>query len=213
VATAVAATCAIAVSGCGDQNETAAATPPQSTPASTVSAPVTKPDASSPSTGATAPDGTATGDAKFKIGQAAVVPWVDASTPKLKGNVAVTPRSIKVGKKSDLKGMKLDADDKDSTPYYVKVHVKNVGHSNLTGSNPINGISGVDDRGQRQNAVIILGTYAPCPSASAPKHLKPGQAYDGCQVYLIPGGGSLEGMTWVRFDPDHPELKNIDWVK
>jgi hypothetical protein len=124
---------------------------------------------------------------------------------------AGAPSAIVEGKRSDFANVRLDDDAKTATPYYVKVHAKNVGKGDLSKTDPAGYLSGVDDRGQRQSAVIFLGTFDACPHADAPKKLGPGDEYDTCQVYLIPKGGSLKGMVWVEFDESRPDKADVNW--
>jgi FHA domain len=134
----------------------------------------------------------------LKLGDTAVIAYEDASNHK-KSVVAITPSPIERGSISDFKNVQLTAQQKSSTPFYVKVKAKNVGKGDLSGGSPATYIDGIDDRGQRQRAVIFFGNFSRCAS-SIPKHLKPGQSYTACLTYLIPGGGSIVGMRWVVFD-------------
>ena len=134
----------------------------------------------------------------LKLGETAVIAYEDAST-HVKSVVAITPSAIQRGSISDFKNVQLTAAQKTSTPYYVKVKAKNVGRGDLSGGSPATYIDGIDDRGQRQRAVIFFGDFSRCQSKT-PKHLPPGASYTTCLTYLIPGGGSIVGMRWVAFD-------------
>jgi hypothetical protein len=134
----------------------------------------------------------------LKLGDTAVIAYEDASTHR-RSVVAITPGKVERGSISDFKNVQLTAQQKTSTPFYVKVRAKNVGKGDLSGGSPATYIDGIDDRGQRQRAVIFFGNFSRCAS-SIPKHLRPGQSYTACLTYLIPGGGSIVGMRWVVFD-------------
>jgi hypothetical protein len=199
-----------AMSGCGggsDNKQTsapAAATTSAPAPATTTetTAATTETTAAAGSTGLTAMGST------LKMGATAVIAYNDSSTHK-HSSIQVTPRSIEKGSIGDFKNIKLDANQKSATPFYVKVSVKNVGKGDLSGSDPGSYIDGVDDRGQEQNEVIFFGDFERCNDAN-PKSLKAGESYDTCLTYLIPKGGSIVGMRWIAFD-EKSGKSNIDW--
>jgi pSer/pThr/pTyr-binding forkhead associated (FHA) protein len=135
---------------------------------------------------------------KLKLGDTAVIAYTDASNHK-KSTIEITPSPVERGSISDFKNVQLNAEQKSSTPFYVKVSVKNVGKGDLSGGSPATYIDGVDDRGQNQTSVIFFGNFSRCPDVR-PKHLKPGESYNTCLTYLIAKGGSIVGMRWVVFD-------------
>ncbi len=193
-----------ALSGCGDDAKDdgagAAGAANATTPAQTTSPPAaTTADAPTPvdsqTSGSAAP--TAAGST-LKLGQAATIAYEDASK-HLKSTITVAPTKIEKGSIGDFKNVKLDADQKTATPYYAEVTVRNIGKTDLTGTDPASYIDGVDDRGQRQNEIIFFGSFERC-DGSDPKSLKPGESYDTCLTYLIPKGGSIVGMRWIFFD-------------
>jgi hypothetical protein len=208
--TLTAVLCAVAVpllSGCGGGSNEAVSAPPasaaaDSTPAAKATATAT-PKAKPGKLTAT-PTGSV-----LKLGSPAVIKYDDAST-HAKSVVRVTPESIVKGKKSDFANVQLDGDAKTATPYYVKVHTENVGKGNLSKTDPAGYLNAVDDRGQRQSAVIFLGTFDACSHTDV-KSLKAGESYDTCQVYMIPKGGSVKGMVWVLFDESRPDKADINW--
>jgi hypothetical protein len=150
----------------------------------------------------------------LKIGKPAIVPYEDSSAkPKLKTTIQITPESIVKGSIKDFANIKLDATQKTSTPYYMKVLTKNVGKVALKKSRPDLYLNGVDDRGQRQSAIIFFGDFPRCSMDKVPAVLKPGQSYEVCQAFLIAKGGSIDGAVWVEFDPKHPTKSDINWKK
>jgi hypothetical protein len=200
--------CAVAVpvlSGCGGGSNEAVTAPPasaKSTPDAKATATATP--KAKPTKLAVTPTGSV-----LKLGSPAVIKYDDAST-HAKSLIQVTPGSIVKGKKSDFANVQLDGDAKTATPYYVKVHTTNVGKGNLSKTDPAGYLNAVDDRGQRQSAVIFFGTFDACPHTQV-KSLKAGEQYDTCQVYLIPKGGSVKGMVWVLFDKSRPDKADINW--
>ena len=59
---------------------------------------------------------------------------------------------------------------------------------------------GVDDRGQEQSNVIIIGDFKPCEDTEAPQPFDTGESYESCLIYLIPGGGTLDAVQWTGAD-------------
>jgi hypothetical protein len=197
----------VALSGCGGSTKTVTervAEPAASTSASTAATTEATAPAKAPANSGAL---TAMGST-LKIGDAAVIAYDDASNHK-KSRIEVTPRKIEKGTIDDFKNIDLDGKQKTSTPYYVTVHVKNVGKGDLSGTSPASFIDGIDDRGQEQNEIIFFGDFDRCNDDKA-KSLKPGESYDSCLAYLIPGGGSIEGMRWIAFDEKSGKA-NIDW--
>jgi hypothetical protein len=195
-----------ACSGCGgDSNDDEGSAADTTSPPPAASTPATTPEATTPSAAAGAP--TAAGST-LQIGAAATIAYEDASK-HLKSNITVAPTKIEKGAIDDFKNIKLDADQKTATPYYVEISVRNVGTGNLTGTDPAAYIDAIDDRGQRQNEVIFFGDFERC-DGSDPKSLKPGESYDTCLTYLIPKGGSVTGMRWIFFDQKTGK-SDINW--
>jgi hypothetical protein len=200
----------LAIVGCGGSDQSAAAAPAAatSTPAAAATATPTPTSTSTPKAKPAKLAVTPTGSV-LKLGSPAVIKYDDAST-HARSTVQVTPESIVKGKKSDFANVQLDDDAKTATPFYVKVHTENVGKGNLSKTDPAGYLNAVDDRGQRQSAVIFFGTFDACPHTDV-KSLKAGEEYDTCQVYLIPKGGSVKGMVWVLFDESRPDKADINW--
>lgn len=199
--------------GCGGGDDEATVT---ETVVETVSAPAettaTTPAETTETTEAAAAPAAAGGitpaGSTLKMGETATIAYDDSSSGK-KTTIEVTPQGIEKGSIDDFKNIDLDADQKAATPFYVKVSVKNVGKGDLGDSEPGSYIDAVDDRGQEQNEIIFFGDFERCPSADV-KSFKPGDSYETCLTYLVPGGGSIEGMRWIMFD-EKSGKSNIDW--
>jgi hypothetical protein len=96
----------------------------------------------------------------------------------------------------DLKNIKIEGAGPNSTPYYVKVHVTNLG-STVTGTdNPAISFRAIDDRGQQQASVTFLGTFQRCDDALPPKPFSHDKSFTSCLTYLVPGGGSIQEVHW-----------------
>jgi hypothetical protein len=200
-----------ALSGCGGDSDGggsgAGAANSTAPPATTSEAPAATADTATTDESAAAGGLTAAGST-LKIGQAATIAY-DDSSKHLKSTITVAPTKIEKGSIGDFKNINLDADQKTATPYYAQITVRNIGKTDLTGTDPASYIDGVDDRGQQQNEVIFFGDFDRC-DGSDPKSLKPGESYDTCLTYLIPKGGSIVAMKWIFFDQKTGK-SNIDW--
>ncbi|MDQ8045959.1 MAG: hypothetical protein AAGC46_03175 [Solirubrobacteraceae bacterium] len=220
--------CTAGLASCGsssdgsDSASAASSATSAAAPASTPAATTTDVAASSPATspastttgktpGVDAPPspGTTAAGTQLKIGQSATLDYKDSSNNK-SGIVTITVKSITKASMSDFKNMDLDAKEKASSPYYLKLSVKNAGKTDLSGTTPQHFLGGLDDRDQEQNSLIVMGTFDACNEDTQPKDFGPGKSFDACQTYLIPGGGSLKGATWSVYDPATNKL-NVTW--
>jgi hypothetical protein len=148
-------------------------------------------------TGGLTPPGT-----HLAFGQVATVGWVpldaDTSTTAEAGlRLQVTVESIVKGSIGDFANIDLDADQKNSTPYYVTVRLTAVDSTAPTGDDdPDLVFNAIDDRGQQQESVTFLGTFDRCTDNTAPKPFAGGKSYQSCLAYLMPGGGSIRSVRW-----------------
>lgn len=161
--------------------------------ASNAAAPATSSTSAAASTTATSTSssgGTAAPGTKLSIGQSAKVAFTPAgSTDKSKAStLQVTVQSFDKGSLSDFNGIQLDANEKASTPVYVKVHVTNLGPANIDVDSSAAAIEGVDNTGNNQSSVTFIGEFPKCPDAASTKPLATGKSYDDCLTFLVPGG-------------------------
>ena len=191
IAAALAAALVVGLAACGGSSSSsasgsdAAAPAASSTTASTSAAASTTTTSAASSSGATAAPGT-----KLSVGQTAKVAFRPAgSTDKSKAStLQVTVQSFDKGSLSDFNGIQLDANEKASTPVYVKVHVTNLGPANIDVDSSAAAIEGVDNTGNNQSSVTFIGTFPKCPDAASTKPLGTGKSYDDCLTFLVPGG-------------------------
>lgn len=188
-----------AASAASASSTTAAPASASSTTAAQATAPASSSSSSSAApahTGAVTAPGT-----KLSSGQMATLLY---TPPGATGGPAytlqITVQSIKKGTLSDFNGVQLNAAEKAATPDYVKVHIKNVGSTALTGSSdyPAVPLEGVDNTGQSQQSVTFIGDFPPCPDNDAPKPFTPGQTFDTCLTFLVPGG--ITKVSWNGTD-------------
>jgi hypothetical protein len=100
----------------------------------------------------------------------------------------VTVQSLDKGTLSDFNGIKLDANQKASTPVYVKVHVTNVGPGAIDVNASSAAIQGVDNTGNTQQSVTFIGEFPRCPDKASSTPMPSGSSYDNCLTFLVPGG-------------------------
>ena len=168
----------------------------------TASAPARSAPASQSATAAAGANGLTPPGTHLGFGTAATVGWVpptlDTGTGAHKGlKLQVTVESIQKGTIADFANIDLNASEKKSTPYYVQVRLTALGNVAPPKDNdPALTFTAIDDRGQQQDNVTILGTFQRCDDPSPPASFANGKSYQSCLTYLIPGGGSIKSVEW-----------------
>ncbi len=183
---------AVALAACGGSSSSSSSPSSAAPPAATSSSATT---AASSTTAATTTSASSSGavaapGAKLTIGQSAKVSFSPAgSTDKSKAStLQVTVKSFDKGSLSDFNGIQLDANEKASTPVYVKVHVTNLGPNPIDVDSSAAAIEGVDNTGNNQSSVTFIGDFPKCPDAASTKPMSTGTSYDDCLTFLVPGG-------------------------
>ena len=131
--------------------------------------------------------------ATFKAGQTATVGFdttTKAGKPGPSYKINVNVESITKGSLADFNGIKLDANEKASTPYYVKVKITSLGPGKMTttDNDPAISVEGVDSTGQTQQSVTFFGDFPKCDEAQTPNPLAVGKSFETCLTFLVPGG-------------------------
>lgn len=177
-------TVAAALAACGGSGTPAATTTISRAAATASASSTTAAPATRASTGIT-PPGT-----KLAVGRSARVHYTPAgSTDKSKAStLLVTVQSFDKGTLSDFNGIQLDANEKASTPYYVKVHVTNIGPNPVDVDGTAAAIEGVDSTGNNQSSVTFIGEFPRCPDGASTKPISAGMSYQDCLTFLVPGG-------------------------
>jgi hypothetical protein len=191
---------ALGVAACGG-SAGSGSSQPGSTPVAPAAGSAPSTQASSTKTansgGRLTPPGT-----KLGAGERATVGWVppsqfSISTAHKAIPLAVSVEGIEKGTLSDFKNVQLDANERAATPYYVKVHVTNLGSGGGgANDNPALAFRAIDDRGQPQASITFLGEFQRCNDALPPKPFSHGKSFDTCLTYLMPGGGSIQSVDW-----------------
>jgi hypothetical protein len=140
--------------------------------------------------------------AHLAFGGPATVGWVPPSQDTgpgahrgIKLRVAVV--SIQKGTMADFRNVQLNGTERKSTPYYVRLRVTALSSTPPPkDSDPAITFTAIDDRGQQQQSITFLGTFARCDDPMPPKQFVSGKTYESCLAYLIPGGGSIQKVQW-----------------
>jgi hypothetical protein len=182
-------------SGGGTQSAStsAGASAPASTATSSAAAAGATSTAAATSSAAGAGGGIAAPGATFTAGQTATVGFdttTKAGKPGPSYKINVNVESITKGSLADFNGIKLDANEKASTPYYVKVKITSLGPGKMTttDNDPAISVEGVDSTGQTQQSVTFFGDFPKCDEAETPNPLAVGKSFETCLTFLVPGG-------------------------
>lgn len=106
--------------------------------------------------------------------------------------ITVTVSSVAKGRIRDFRFFSLDPATKASSPFYVRLTVKNEGPAGLGGvALPI-------FAHDSSNTIFppneLVGTFKPCPHPLLPKSFLPGSTAKLCLVYLVPKGKALQSV-------------------
>ncbi|MFE2524392.1 hypothetical protein ACFXEL_09175 [Streptomyces sp. NPDC059382] len=178
----------LALTGCKSGNEEKDPTSASSSAAARPSKSAEPDTSASPSAGgddAPAPGtaGTAKSGQRFKIGEAATVPF-KYGTDKT-GTIALTVTGIEQGQASDLAALKLGDKAKGMVPYYIRYSVKNVGTTDLSHTS-VGHIKGLLPDGSEAQGLSIIGTFEKCDDDSLPRDFTNGKSQTNCAVALAP---------------------------
>lgn len=142
---------------------------------------------------------------ELKFGEPAVVAY--SPNAKKRTVLEITVNSVKQVSIKEFGAYRLDDRTKKSTPYFVKVTVKNVGEGDV-GRAPIP-LYLADDRTPPVliNASTFAGVpFAKCPSPKLSTSFGPGDTLDACLVYLAPNGGRISAMSFRAIQEFAPIL-------
>jgi hypothetical protein len=196
LATTVALVLAGVLAGCGGTSSSSSTASDQASSAS----------ASSASSAQTSTGGIAKPGASLAVGQPATVnfipPTQNTKTPVTR--LRVTVQSIEKGTLDDFKNVQLDAQQKAGTPTYVKVKIANVGSQPAKSDTAAADIEGVDNTGETEQSLTIIGDFARCNDPSSEKPIAPGQSIQTCLIFLVPGGITKVAYTGTTDYIDSP---------
>jgi hypothetical protein len=184
---AVLALGAATVAACGGKSGGGGAASTSASTASTIHSTSTSAVASSPASvvstaGSNQPP---TGSAKVAFGQSSLVSLEDFTTSKT--NPIKLTLSLQQGSLADLQNFQLDAQTKQSTPYYLTIAVTNVGTTTIDTSGFAGLLTVNDTAGDEVSTITLLGDFAKC-EGEIPDTLAPGASGQECDVYTAPQG-------------------------
>ena len=101
-------------------------------------------------------------------------------------------------------GFSLDPEEKTATPYYIDVRYANKGSAAIDRGLVVSLEDG-DGNTISSTTIINLGgePFGKCPQAERGK-LAPGQSYEDCRLFLVPGGREPERVTFLPYNPEEP---------
>ena len=126
------------------------------------------------------------------LGTEVLVGHVDRSggDPGVRTQIGLTVLRVRKGTQRDLasNGLEIDAEDRDSTPFYVDARFANKGGNAVTRNLDV-GLEDTDGNLVPPTIIFSFGdrTFRPCPSVSEGM-LEPGQSYESCTLVLVPAG-------------------------
>ena len=140
---------------------------------------------------------------ELEFGQTATVAYVP--NDQRKSVLELTVRSASKGSITDLSNYVLEERTKASTPYYVRVTVKNVGTGDV-GRTPIP-LFLVDNRNTLiQPSNFDNAPFKKCPSTPLPTTFGPQATISTCLVYLAPDHGTMTGVSFRAVQENAPIL-------
>lgn len=131
---------------------------------------------------------------ELKFGQKAVVAY--APNDQRKSILELTVTSATQGSIADLSGYNLDERTRASTPYYIRVLVRNIGDGDV-GRMSIP-LYLVDNRTPKTLIIAssFTNSFTKCPSTKLPTTFAPLASLSTCLVYLAPDHGTMSGVSF-----------------
>ncbi|GAA4693395.1 hypothetical protein [Nocardioides nanhaiensis] len=181
--------------------------PASATPSQTPSAPPPEPTEPAEPTELPVPDGVVLTDpgTELALGDAATVAW----KPRQE-EVGVIEVEVREAERTtfarSFAGWQLDDATRATTPWFVRVAVRNEGESDLGGrAVPLYGLGA---SGSLVPAASFATRFEPCPGNGLfPQEFGPQELAERCLVVLVPEGDELQG---VAFRPTE-EFEGIVW--
>lgn len=121
--------------------------------------------------------------------------------------LGITVDGVREGRVGQLSAFQLDEATRASTPYYVRVTVRNEGTGDLGGVGVP--LFVVDQRDVLIQPSSFTTSFERCPSTPLPEEFGAGEQVETCLVYLVPEAGeelaavsfrplqSVEAVTWT----------------
>lgn len=183
----------LTATGCGEKDESPAQEPTVPKAAEQTAVPV--------------PEGVTLTEygSELAFGEPAVVAY--SPNAKKRTILEITVNSVKQVSIDEFAAYRLEDRTKKSTPYFVKVTVRNVGEGDV-GQTPIP-LYLADNRTPPVliNPSVFEGVpFSKCPSPKLSASFGPGDTLDACLVYLAPDGGKISAMSFRAIQEFAPIL-------
>jgi hypothetical protein len=110
---------------------------------------------------------------------------------------------IEEGKPADLKGFKLESDEKSMTPWYVRTTQENIGDEDIKSSDPVPVVTTPeDDEGIEAKRIGLIGDFPKCKLVNVPDPFPAGATNVSCSVYLVRKGNTVDKVVYreTRFE-------------
>jgi hypothetical protein len=130
----------------------------------------------------------------LRYGESATVAYEPNPSSTHSSVLQLSVSSVQAGRISDFASYQLSTETKKSTPYYVKVTVKNVGTGDLSRT----GIPlyAVDSSNSLNQQTSFNNTFAKCPSQPLPAGFTGGKSVSTCLVFVLRPGQSLTKVSY-----------------
>jgi hypothetical protein len=136
------------------------------------------------------------------LGETAVVEYTqvtDSGAPAGATTLAVTVTAVRRGTQEELTkgGLEVDAEDQDSTPYYIDSRFENRGNTPVKRNIDVS-LEGPDGETLPRTLFFDYGgkPFKPCRNATEGT-LAPGDSYEACTLVLVPEGKDAETVLFV----------------
>lgn len=192
---------AVGLAACGGGSSDGGGASSGDTSAAQTQTQTTSTQASTTADASGATDGLTPPGTHLALGKQAMVAWVppsaDSITEAQAGyKLGMTVDGIERGTIDDFKNIQLDAGQKQSTPYYVKVTIKSLDDVDVSRDDPDVTLRAIDDRGQGQSRITFFGEFPRCDDKLVPRPFPEGKSYRSCFAFLMPGDGSIDSVEW-----------------
>lgn len=155
------------------------------------------------------------GGSNLALGTETVVEHTfSVGTTATSGTVGITVLKVRKGSQQDLTdgGLKLDPEEKTTTPYYVDVRYENKGTKPFKRDLVI-GLDDNDGNSISGTTIISFGgpPFEKCPPDREESELPPGEGYEDCALFLVPEGKEPDRIQFIPYNPEQ-ETDFIYWA-
>lgn len=180
------------LSGCGDDSADTRGSAESSSPVESSSPLETPSDSQSGSP--TAAGGTEFQTGEFAYGETVVVGYEDWMATDSSAKPIAVMVDVTQGKITDLSDFNLDAQTKGGVPFYLHYSVENRAPKKQDFSGFSGAFTVTTSSGDPAGRLTLLGEFGPCEGTPADT-LAPGKKGEGCDVYVLPKGQTIQSVT------------------